>query len=121
MHYTSWVKYGDPLKSRWRVRQQGKDQWHVGHLGYVVRYDPGNPNAIKNGYVSQHREVMAKHIGRPLLRAETVHHKNGDKADNRIENLELWASGQPAGQRIQDLVAWAREIIEKYGDLADHL
>ncbi len=68
----------------------------------------------KRGWIYQHRYIMEQHLGRPLTDYENVHHKNGDKTDNRLENLELWSTAQPSGQRIEDKIAHAKEILKKY-------
>lgn len=83
--------------------------------GYVLVRKPGHPNAKKNnGWILEHRLVMSDHLGRPLMDGENVHHINGDRADNRLANLELWVTYQPSGQRVDDKIKWAEEFLRTY-------
>lgn len=95
-----------PRATKW---SGGRSKVWSGHV-QVLAHD--HPFKTARNTVMEHRLVMEKHLGRYLRKNESVHHKNGIRDDNRIENLELWASRpQPAGQRISDLVAW---VVDDY-------
>lgn len=85
--------------------------------------------SISGGYVhllsdagarrAAHTFVMEAMIGRRLRAGENVHHVNGNRADNRPGNLELWVSSQPSGQRPADLANYARSLLARYGTEAE--
>ena len=109
MHYSRWKATGDPGTANRIKSPYGEGRWATKD-GYIVVSKRGERFGIL-----EHRLVMEQVLGRPLREDETVHHKNGVRNDNRPENLELWSSYQPAGQRVEDLLAWAREIERRYG------
>jgi len=75
--------------------------------GYVYR-------TVAGVRIAEHRYVMQQHLGRPLWPDESVHHLNGVRTDNRLENLELWSRSQPSGQRLVDKLAWAEKLLARY-------
>lgn len=112
-HYLKFKKYGDPM----HVEKKPASEHHraTTKQGYVlVSGYPDHPNSQVNGRILEHILVMSEHLGRALLEHENVHHKNGVRDDNKLENLELWSKSQPAGQRVEDKVEWALQIIQLY-------
>jgi hypothetical protein len=90
--------------------------------GYFQITRLGHPNCTsKTGRIAEHTFIMSEHLGRPLTKFESVHHKNGVRHDNKIENLELWHKGQPAGQRVEDKITWCKEFLSQYGYKVDKI
>lgn len=99
--------------------------------GYVMIYEPDHPKAIGGGWVLEHRFVVEQYLGQILGRDEHVHHINGVKHDNRLENLEVMDGNDHARLSSQeyrdgveamkaDLVRYRTELAryrEQFGDL----
>lgn len=107
LHYQRFCRNGEPGPAELLKAPSGNGCLDAN--GYRVIY--------RNGIsYMEHRYIMEQHLGRELSNNESVHHRNGNRSDNRIENLELWSKYQPAGQRVSDKIKWAKEILDLYGN-----
>lgn len=105
---------GDECRRAGRRLAAVNARWVVASHGYAYVRRYGHPNADHKGRILEHRWVMAEHLGRALLSSEQVHHRNGNRADNRLENLELRAGAHGAGQSVEDRVADAVRVLNQY-------
>lgn len=87
-----------PAKPGTKSRQRG------GYIAVKLQRDDPLFGMASNGWVQEHRYVMAVHLDRELRSDEVVHHINNIKNDNRIENLEIWIKGHPNGASASDLL-----------------
>lgn len=101
---------GLPIKG---PKKHIKGSGYITSQGYKI-ISKKHPNSSKRGQILEHVLIMSDYIGRPLFKHETVHHKNGIRNDNRIENLELWSHSHPYGQRVEDKINWCKEFLDFY-------
>ena len=108
-------KYSIELTRPRKINKKGEGHTSsYGYHHYRGKEWEGHPCADKYGRVLAHRLVLFESMGRKLNKYEHVHHKNGIRNDNRLENLEIWHKGHPPGQRIEDKIKWCKEFLEEY-------
>lgn len=91
-----------PIEGR-RKAKGGVRHRYISPHGYIkVYFGKTHPLSSEDGYVYEHRLIMMKHLGRTLRKDELVHHMNGIRTDNRLENLELTTRSEHASHHNPD-------------------
>ena len=112
-HYSEWWRRENQSShSKGPFKEAKVGERRTNREGYVFikiarhnkwyKHLPKGLQGASGGWIAEHRLVMQRHLGRPLRPGENIHHKNGNRSDNRIENLELWVVTQPHGQRSNE-------------------
>lgn len=108
-------RHGETLRPLRPITRSGEwGPWRSDGNGYICR-SRRSLESGKHEMQMQHRFILFSHLERDPLPGEEVHHVNGIRDDNRLENLELWSTSQPAGQRVGDKLSWAKSFLEAYG------
>lgn len=103
-----WDEFNGSTKS-WRLPDGHKRK---DHRGYIFVKSHNHPRANAHGRVAEHRLIMEEHVGRILESTEFVHHKNGIKDDNRIENLMIFRTNKEHHEYCQGRLCELERAIE---------
>jgi hypothetical protein len=117
-HLEKLRRNGDPTVTKKKGPPKGSGNPNTKYYttdGYVRLYRPTDPTSWKTGFKLEHTIVMEEFLGRPLYEEESVHHKNGVRDDNRIENLELWTNPPRKNIRVEDAIRDCIEFLKRYG------
>lgn len=116
-HCKSCIKeYINKTKDTGYSKKEKKEtEGYLKKNGYKKISRVGHPNSDMCGKIYEHTFVMSQFLGRPLTKNETVHHKNGVRDDNRIENLELFDRRHGPGQSVKEKIQWSIKFLTEYG------
>lgn len=106
----SSAKFTPEYIARMRDKYRGRRTTAIN--GYILVKDYEHPNRNSHDYVLEHVLVMSEYLGRPIAKGEIVHHIDGDRSNNSIDNLYLCESRKAHSQVHYSLVELARSLLD---------